>query len=65
MVVIMEISSQKQAVITKLIEKGYSKEQAEGFINALQDTDLARQVNELTNTLLAVIATDIASDLLL
>ena len=61
----MELADQKQLVINKLIEKGYTKEQAEGFINALQDTDLARQVNELTTALLAVIATDIASELIL
>lgn len=61
----MELTDQKQLVINKLIEKGYTKEQAEGFIAALQDTDLARQVNELTTALIAVVATDIASELLL
>ncbi|MCB9810688.1 MAG: hypothetical protein H6779_02570 [Candidatus Nomurabacteria bacterium] len=61
----MELADQKQLVINKLIEKGYTKEQAEGFINALQDTDLARQVNELTTALITVVATDIASELLL
>lgn len=61
----MEITSKKQSVIDKLIEKGYSKEQVEGFIAALQETDLARQVNELTTAIIAIVATDVASDLLL
>ena len=61
---IMEIESQKNLVIKKLIEKGYSKEQAEGFVAALQDTDLAKEVNELTNAFLAYVAVDIAADLL-
>lgn len=60
----MEIVNQKHIVINKLMEKGYTKEQADGFILALQDTDLARQVNELTSTLLTFVATDIASDLI-
>jgi hypothetical protein len=61
----MSIQTKKQLVVNTLIAKGYSKEQAEGFVTALQDTDLARQVNELTNTVLAMIATDIAADFLL
>ena len=61
----MELESRKNMVIKKLTEKGYSKEQAEGFVAALQDTDLAREVNELTNALLAVVAADIATDLLM
>jgi len=61
----MDIINQKQLVIKRLIEKGFTQEQAEGFISALQDTDLARQVNELTTALLAVIATDIASEFFL
>lgn len=61
----MQITNQKQLVINRLTEKGFTKEQAEGFVAALQDTDLARQVNELTTALLAVIATDIATDLFL
>ena len=61
----IEIKNQKQLVINRLTEKGFTREQAEGFIAALQDADLARQVNELTTALLAVIATDIATDLFL
>ena len=56
----METNTQKQIVIEKLIEKGYTKAQAEGFVSALQDTDLARQVNELTTALIAVVAADVA-----
>ena len=61
----MDISNKKQIVINKLIEKGYTKEQAEGFITALQDADLAREVNDLTNAFIAYVAADIAADVLL
>jgi hypothetical protein len=54
----------KKLIIEKLIAKGYTEEQATGFILALQDTDLARQVNELTNTLVAVTSIS-ATELLL
>jgi len=61
----MELNSKKQLVIKKLIEKGYSEEQAHGFVAALQDTDLAKQVNDLTNAFLAYVAVDVAADFLL
>lgn len=55
----------KQTVIKRLMEKGYTKEQAEGFVLALQDTDIARKVNELTTAVLATVALDVASEFLL
>jgi hypothetical protein len=55
----------QQIVIAKLMEKGYSREQAEGFISALQDTDLAREVRELTGVVIGITAADIAGDLFL
>ena len=57
----MELESQKNLVI----EKGYSKEQVEGFVAALQDTSLAKEVNEFTNAFLAYVAVDVTADLLL
>jgi len=59
----MEIKNQKQLVIDRLLQKGFTKEQAEGFVLALQDTHLAKEVNDLTSALLAVIAADIASEI--
>lgn len=61
----METVDQQQIVIGKLIEKGYSREQAEGFIAALQDTDLAREVRELTGVIIGITAADIAGELFL
>ena len=55
----------KQIVIDKLMKKGYTKEQADGFVLALQDTDLAKDVNELTTAVLALVAVDIAGELFL
>lgn len=61
----METNALKEQIIDKLVERGYILEQAEGFIEALQDSDLARQVNELTNITLGVVVADVASDLLM
>ena len=61
----MTIKTQKEVVLNRLVEKGFTKQQAESFVAALQDTDLARQVNELTTTVLAAVAADIVSDLFL
>lgn len=61
----MDMSDRKNTIINILCERGFTREQAAGFVDALEDSELSRQVNELTGVMLGIIAVDTVDDFLL